>query len=70
LFITKGGGLILNLFVFFLIKGHAHISYINFPYLGIKNYMNAYYGQNADRLICVKNKYDPENLFSFPQSIV
>lgn len=44
-------------------------SYINFPYLNTENYMRAYYGENACRLIEVKKQYDPNNLFCFPQSI-
>jgi len=44
-------------------------SYINFPYLGTGDYMRAYYGGNAVRLSWVKRRYDPGNLFRFPQSI-
>ncbi len=44
-------------------------SYINFPYLGTHNYMQAYYGGNAGDLVTVKRRYDPCNLFCFPQSI-
>ena len=44
-------------------------SYINFPYLCTENYMDAYYGKNAARLIDVKMKYDPDHIFRFPQSI-
>lgn len=44
-------------------------SYINFPYLGTANYMNAYYGGNANALRAVKYRYDPYNIFHFPQSI-
>jgi hypothetical protein len=33
------------------------------------NYLKAYYGKNVDRLIKVKRKVDPENLFHWPQSI-
>lgn len=44
-------------------------SYINFPYLGTSRYMDAYYGENARRLIKIKQQYDPCNLFCFPQSI-
>ncbi len=44
-------------------------SYINFPYINTFDYMNAYYGGNAGRLMDVKRRYDPDNLFCFPQSI-
>lgn len=44
-------------------------SYINFPYLGTEDYMYAYYGANARRLAGVKSRYDPCNVFCFPQSI-
>lgn len=44
-------------------------SYINFPYLCTPHYMKAYYGGNAKRLMCIKDKYDPCNLFRFAQSI-
>ena len=44
-------------------------SYVNFPYNNLKNYETAYYGENMDKLQKIKFKYDPENIFSFPQSI-
>lgn len=44
-------------------------SYINFPYLCTDHYMEAYYGGNKERLSDIKKRYDPENLFRFPQSI-
>ena len=44
-------------------------SYINFPYLCTDHYMDAYYGENKERLIEIKKRYDPCNLFRFPQSI-
>ena len=44
-------------------------SFINFPFSGLKNYMNAYYGGNSYHLRLVKKRYDPHNLFHFPQSI-
>lgn len=43
--------------------------YVNTPDLSIKNWPMAYYGSNFARLTRVKAKYDPENLFHFPQSI-
>lgn len=32
-------------------------------------YLDAYYGNHVDRLIRIKNKYDPENFFHWKQSI-
>ncbi len=43
--------------------------YVNTPDLSIKNWPKAYYGSNFNRLTQVKAKYDPENVFNFPQSI-
>lgn len=43
--------------------------YVNSPDLSIKNSPEAYYGSNFERLTRVKAKYDPENVFHFPQSI-
>ncbi|MEH6889674.1 FAD-binding oxidoreductase [Bacillus sp. JJ864] len=43
--------------------------YVNTPDLSIENWPNAYYGNNFKRLTQVKAKYDPENIFKFPQSI-
>ena len=44
-------------------------SYLNFPFTPLTNYMNAYYGRNAQRLIHVKHRYDPYNVFHYEQSI-
>lgn len=44
-------------------------SFINFPYSDVPNYMQAYYGKHIQRLECVKQRYDPHNVFTFPQSI-
>lgn len=44
-------------------------SYINFPLLQLPYYESNYFGENSCRLRKVKCKYDPLNVFSFPQSI-
>ncbi|KAF6689427.1 hypothetical protein DZB82_25125 [Bacillus sp. dmp5] len=44
-------------------------SFINFPYSELKEYMFAYYGGNAGRLRKINKKYDPLNVFTFPQGI-
>mgnify|MGYP001767695817 CR=1 FL=1 len=44
-------------------------SYVNFPYSNLRDYMQAYYGSNANRLRRVKRMYDPCNVFCFQQSI-
>ncbi len=43
--------------------------YQNFVDPSQQGYLNAYYGQHLSRLQAVKRKYDPNNLFSYPQSI-
>ncbi|EJM99706.1 FAD-binding oxidoreductase [Herbaspirillum sp. YR522] len=44
-------------------------SYVNFPSRELPHWANAYYGTNLARLMRVKKKYDPGNLFTFEQSI-
>ena len=44
-------------------------SYVNFPYSNLADYPEAYYGGNTKRLRQVKETYDPDNIFHFPQSI-
>jgi FAD/FMN-containing dehydrogenase len=43
--------------------------YVNTPDLSIRNWSKAYYGSNFKRLTQVKAKYDPKNIFRYPQSI-
>lgn len=44
-------------------------AYVNFPYSNYSDYMKEYYSCNACRLSDVKTRYDPDNVFHFPQSI-
>ena len=44
-------------------------SYVNFPYNGLPNYLSAYYGAHVPWLQEIKQKYDPFNVFTFPQGI-
>ena len=44
-------------------------SYINFPSAELENYEKEYYGENLDKLKEIKRKYDPYNVFKFPQGI-
>lgn len=44
-------------------------SYVNFPYGELPNYLEEYYGGHANKLMQIKKKYDPFNIFSFPQGI-
>ncbi len=43
--------------------------YRNYPDLHFQDWETAYYGQNYDRLQEVKQQYDAEDLFRYPQSI-
>lgn len=44
-------------------------SYVNFPYNNLRDYQEAYYGLHVSKLRAVKKKYDPFNVFKFPQGI-
>jgi len=54
---------------FLYIKKLTLGSYVNFPYSKLKDYQMAYYGLYVNVLHDIKTKYDPSNVFSFPQSI-
>lgn len=51
------------------VKPITNGSYVNFPYAGLKNYGNAYFGKNYPLLKAIKSIYDPYNIFKFEQSI-
>lgn len=44
-------------------------AFVNFPGPTMSRWWEAYYGSNYDRLVRAKEKYDPVNLFRYPQSI-
>jgi hypothetical protein len=44
-------------------------SYQNFIDASQSNFLRAYYGANLERLVQVKQTYDPGNVFHYPQSI-
>ncbi|MED3854842.1 FAD-binding oxidoreductase [Priestia megaterium] len=44
-------------------------SYVNFPISNLRNYEREYFGDNAERLERVNKKYDPFNVFRFPQGL-
>lgn len=45
-------------------------SFINFPLAELKEYETAYYGDHAAALKNIKEKYDPHNVFHFPQGLL
>jgi FAD/FMN-containing dehydrogenase len=48
---------------------YAHGAYVNYVDHLIPDYLEAYYGPNLARLVEIKRALDPEDVFSFPQSI-
>lgn len=50
-------------------KNGIKAQYRNYPDINFKNSSEAYYGANYTRLKDLKQKYDPNNVFTFEQSI-
>ena len=44
-------------------------SYVNFPYGMLPDYLEEYYGGHVAALSQIKSKYDPMNIFTFPQGL-
>ncbi len=48
---------------------YANGAYVNVPNAGMPDWEHAYWGCNVERLRAIKATYDPENVFSYEQSI-
>jgi hypothetical protein len=55
--------------LFDFLSPHGTGAYQNFPDPALKNPQLAYYGAALGRLSAVKKRYDPGNMFNYPQSI-
>jgi len=54
---------------FKLIKELTEGSFVNFPIDELNDYEKEYYGENLSKLRKIKAKYDPYNIFDYPQAI-
>lgn len=51
------------------LQPYVNGAYVNVPNTGMPDWEAAYWGANVDRLRTVKAKYDPDNVFSYEQSV-
>ncbi|MGO4442113.1 FAD-binding oxidoreductase [Mycobacterium sp. 2YAF39] len=51
------------------LRPYVNGAYVNVPNAGMPDWETAYWGSNVDRLRTVKAKYDPDNVFSYEQSV-
>jgi len=51
------------------LQPYVNGAYVNVPNAGMPDWETAYWGSNVDRLRAIKSKYDPDNVFSYEQSV-
>src|ERR1700716_3401967 len=51
------------------LRPYVNGAYVNVPNAGMTDWETAYWGPNVDRLRTIKAFYDPDNVFSFEQSV-
>lgn len=54
---------------YLIIRKYTKGAYLNNPYINLYNYKKEYYGLNLNKIIKIKNKYDPDNFFTYEQGI-
>ena len=54
---------------FEFIKTFTKGSFVNFPMAELDHYKGEYYGEHVQRLVEIKDKYDPKGIFEFPQRL-
>ncbi|GIH19327.1 FAD-binding oxidoreductase [Rugosimonospora africana] len=51
------------------LRPYVNGAYVNVPNIGMQEWETAYWGSNFDRLRRIKQKYDPQNIFQYEQSV-